>query len=351
MFDLEKIIRKNIRSIKPYQVSRDGYLDNPEAIFLDNCENNYGSPLGKGYERYPSSSQAALKATIAGYKQVHVTSLTLGNGSDELIDLLIRCFCEPRRDSILVCEPAFGMYRIYAQLNDVAVLNAPLLPPSFLADESLILERVNATTKILFLCSPNNPTGTSISHDQLKTIAGNFSGLVVVDEAYGEFSEKTSALDLVKDFPNIVILQTFSKAWGLASLRIGAAYGDPAVIAILNNVRPPFNISGTSQQILLQALKKADRLPELVNAILRQKQWLRKELEHFPFVKRIVDSDANFFLLEVDDAESIHRYLLDHDVLISNRSALQNCGNHIRISVGTESENQTLITLLNHYPE
>lgn len=349
MFDLEKITRKNIRAIEPYQVGRDRFAEDPEMVFLDNCENNYGSPLGKGYERYPSSSQAALRAAIAGYKKVNTENLALGNGSDELIDLLIRCFCEPGRDSILVCEPTFGMYRIYAQLNDVAVLNAPLLPFTFLADEALILERVEAHTTILFLCSPNNPTGTSINRDQLKTIAGNFSGLVVVDEAYIDFSEKASALDLVKDIPNLLVLQTFSKAWGLASLRIGAAYGNPGVIAILNKVRPPFNISGTSQQVLLQALNKADRFPELVKAVLQQKQWLKKELERLPFVKRIVGSDANFFLLEVTDAKSLQAYLSDHKVLISNRSALQNCGNHIRISVGTDTENQKLITLLNRY--
>lgn len=349
MFDLEKITRKNIRSIEPYRVNRDGYLENPEAVFLDNCENNYGSPLGKGYERYPSSSQTALRSAIAGYKNVNVTSLALGNGSDELIDLLIRCFCEPRRDSILVCEPTFGMYRMYAQLNDVAVLNAPLLPASFLADEALILKSVEATTTILFLCSPNNPTGTSISSAQLRTIAGNFSGLVVVDEAYSDFSEHPSALGLLNDFPNILVLQTFSKAWGLASLRVGAAYGSPEVIAILNKVRPPFHISGTSQQVLLQALTKADRLPELVNAVLLQKQWLRKELKHFSFIKRMVDSDANFFLLEVEDAESLHRYLWERGILTSNRSALQNCHNHLRISVGTETENQKLIELLNRY--
>lgn len=349
MFDLEKIIRKNIRSVESYQASRDACPENPEAVFLDNCENSYGSPLGRGYERYPSSSQAELRAAIASYKHVDVTGIALGNGSDELIDLLIRCFCEPGRDSILVCEPTFGMYRIYARLNNVAVVNAPLLPASFLADETLILKRVEATTTILFLCSPNNPTGTSINHAQLRTIAGNFPGLVVVDEAYHDFSEHPSALGLLNDFPNLVVLQTFSKAWGLASLRVGAAYGNPGVIATLNKVRPPYNISGTSQHLLLQALKQADRLPKLVNAILLQKQWVRKALEQFSFIKRIVDSDANFFLLEVEDAESLHRYLWDRGVVISNRSALQNCHNHLRISIGTETENQKLIALLNQY--
>lgn len=349
MFDLEAITRKNIHAIEPYQVWRDAYLENPEAVFLDNCENNFGSVLGKGYERYPSSSQAMLRAAIAKYKQVDVANLALGNGSDELIDLLIRCFCEPRRDSILVCEPTFGMYRIYAQLNDIAVLNAPLLTPSFLVDENLILKTVEDTTNLIFICSPNNPTGTSISSEQLKNIVGNFSGLVIVDEAYIDFSEKDSAFHLWNEFPNLIVLQTFSKAWGLASLRVGAAYGDRNVIAILNKVRPPFNMSDTSQQVLLQALKKADRMPELVNAVLVQKQWLRKELEVFSFIKKIVDSDANFFFMEVEDAESLHRYLLERHVLISNRSSLQNAYNHIRISVGTEAENQKLIALLKHY--
>jgi histidinol-phosphate aminotransferase len=349
MFDIETITRKNINSIEPYGVWRDTYLEDPEAVFLDNCENNYGSPLGKGYERYPSSSQSPLRAAIAAYKRVDVANLALGNGSDELIDLLIRCFCEPRRDSILVCEPTFGMYRIYAQLNDIAVLNAPLLNTSFLVDESLVLKTAEDTTRIIFICSPNNPTGTSIGKAQLKTIAGNFSGLVVVDEAYIDFSEKDSALGLLNEFPNLVVLQTFSKAWGLASLRVGAAYGSPGVIAVLNKVRPPFNISTTSQQVLLQALKKADRIRGLVNAVLLQKQWLRKELEIFSFIKRIVDSDANFFFIEVEDAGTLHRYLLDHHVLISNRSALQNSYNHIRISVGTETENRKLIALLKHY--
>ncbi len=349
MFDVETITRKNINAIEPYQVWRDAYLENPEAVFLDNCENNFGSVLGKGYERYPSSSQASLRAAIAKHKHVNVANLALGNGSDELIDLLIRCFCEPRRDSILVCEPTFGMYRIYAQLNDIAVLNAPLSADSFLVDESLILKTVEHNTRLMFICSPNNPTGTSISSEQLKNIAGNFSGLVIVDEAYIDFSEKTSALHLWNEFPNLVVLQTFSKAWGLAGLRVGAAYGDPGVISVLNKVRSPFNMSETSQKVLLQALKKAERMPGLVNAVLVQKQWLRKELQAFPFIKKIIDSDANFFFMEVEDAATLCRYLLERHVLISNRSSLQNAYNHIRISVGTDAENRKLIALLKHY--
>lgn len=349
MFNLEKITRKNISAIKPYVVSRDPYLENPEAVFLDNCENNEGSPLGKGYERYPSSSQAALREAVARYKQVGVGNLALGNGSDELIDLLIRCFCEPGRDSVLICEPTFGMYRIYAQLNDIAVLNAPLCPVSFLPDETLILKTAEANTKIIFICSPNNPTGTSIRSEQLRRICERFSGIVVLDEAYIDFSENASALELLGKFPNLVVLQTFSKAWGLASLRIGAAYGNPDVIAFLNKVRPPFNISGTSQQVAIQALEKADRMPELVKIVLLQKQWLRKELSAFPFIKQITGSDANFLFMEVDDALKLYGYLLERNVLISNRSAQQHCHNHIRISVGTEAENQKLISLLKHY--
>ena len=243
MFNLDSITRDNVKSLQSYKVWRDDFLDNKEAIFLDNCENNLGSPIGLGYERYPSSSQTKVKEAIAKYKNVNANQVTIGNGSDELIDLLIRCFCEPKHDNILVCEPTFGMFKVYAQLNNVEVLDAPLKKNSFLFDEQLILKTTNLRTKLIFICTPNNPTGTSISIDQLKTIASNFNGIVVVDEAYIDFSNKPSALALINEFPNIIILQTFSKAWALAALRVGVAYSNSEIIAILNKVRPPFNIN------------------------------------------------------------------------------------------------------------
>ncbi|MFN8117264.1 MAG: histidinol-phosphate transaminase [Bacteroidia bacterium] len=349
MFDLNKIQRENIKSLQSYKVWRDDYLENNEAIFLDNCENNFGSPLGLGYERYPSSSLSKLKEAIATYKNLESNQVAVGNGSDELIDLLIRCFCEPKQDNILVCEPTFGMFKVYAQLNNVEVLNAPLIKETFLFDEKLILKTVTVNTKLIFICSPNNPTGTSISIEQLKTIASNFNGIVIVDEAYIDFSEKQSAIGLISDYPNIIVLQTFSKAWGLAALRVGVAYSDTSIIEILNKVRPPFNINSNSQELILNALKKSSIKDTLVENILKQKTYLENELQQMPFVKNITESDANFLLIEVTDANKIFNYLLEKNILISNRSSLLNCENRIRISVGTEKENKQLITLLKQY--
>jgi histidinol-phosphate aminotransferase len=190
MFDVNTIVRENIKSLQSYKVWRDDYLDNSEAVFLDNCENNFGSPIGLGYERYPSSSQSKVKEAIATYKNINSNQVAIGNGSDELIDLLIRCFCEPKQDNILVCEPTFGMFKVYAQLNNVEVLNAPLTKETFLFDETINFKNYNISYKTIFICTPNNPTGTSISIEQLKTIATNFNGIVVVDEAYIDFSEK-----------------------------------------------------------------------------------------------------------------------------------------------------------------
>lgn len=349
MFDLNKIQRENIKSLQSYKVWRDDYLENNEAIFLDNCENNFGSPLGLGYERYPSSSQSKLKEAVATYKNLKSNQVAVGNGSDELIDLLIRCFCEPKQDNILICEPTFGMFKVYAQLNNVEVLNAPLIKETFLFDEKLILKTITANTKLIFICSPNNPTGTSISIEQLKTIALNFNGIVIVDEAYIDFSEKQSAINLINEFSNILVLQTFSKAWGLASLRVGVAYADASIIEILNKVRPPFNINSNSQELILNALKKSSIKDTLVENILKQKTYLENELQQLPFVKNITESDANFLLIEVTDANKIFNYLLEKNILISNRSSLLNCENRIRISVGTEKENKQLITLLKQY--
>jgi histidinol-phosphate aminotransferase len=349
MFNLDAITRENIKSLQSYKVWRDDYLDNSEAVFLDNCENNFGSPIGLGYERYPSSSQSKVKQAIATYKKVNLNQVAIGNGSDELIDLLIRCFCEPKQDNILICEPTFGMFKVYAQLNNVEVLNSPLKKESFLFDEQVILKTTNLRTKLIFICTPNNPTGTSISIEQLKIIALNFKGIVVVDEAYIDFSIKASALSLINEFENILVLQTFSKAWGLAALRVGVAYGNPSIIEILNKVRPPFNINSNSQELILKALNKSAIKDTLVDSILKQKTYLENELQQLPFVKNILESDANYFLIEVSNANDICNYLLEKTILISNRSSLLNCENRIRISVGTEKENKQLIDTLKQY--
>ena len=349
MFDINSLIRENVKSLQSYKVWRDDYLENADAVFLDNCENNLGSPIGLGYERYPSSSQIKVKEAIANYKNVNVNQVTIGNGSDELIDLLIRCFCEPNKDNLLVCEPTFGMFKIYAQLNNITVLNAPLTKNTFQFNEKLILETINPNTKLIFLCSPNNPTGTSLSLSFIENISKNFNGILVIDEAYIDFSNKESALSLINKLPNILVLQTFSKAWGLAALRVGVVYGNPNIIEVLNKVRPPFNINSNSQELLLKALEKSNIKDQLVIEILKQKQILKIELQQLSFVKNIIEGDANYFMIEVNDADKICDYLLNHTILISNRSSLLNCQNHIRISVGTETENKKLITLLKQF--
>lgn len=345
-FDINTITRDNIKSLTSYKVWRDDYLSQDDVIFLDNCENNYGSPLGKGYERYPSSSQQDVKEAIAKLKSVTPNQVVIGNGSDELIDLSIRCFCEPKRDNILICEPTFGMFSIYAKTNNIDVLNAPLKKEDFSFDIDLILKTKNNNTKLIFICSPNNPTGTSIKKEELILLCENFNGIVILDEAYVDFSEKGSLLKLIERFPNLLILQTFSKAWGLASLRLGIALGHPEMISILNKVRPPFNINGISQNLILQAIEKESLKNELIKNILNQKDVLKKELLALSFVDKIVDSDANYFLIKVKDANKVFEYLLSKGILISNRSSLLNCENHIRISIGTEEENKRLITEL-----
>lgn len=345
-FDIDKITRDNIKALSSYKVWRDEYLTQDDIVFLDNCENNYGSPIGKGYERYPSSSQTEIKKAIAQLKGTKDSQVVVGNGSDELIDLSIRCFCEPQQDSILICEPTFGMFSIYAKTNDINVLNAPLNQSDFSFNLELILKTKHDHTKLIFICSPNNPTGTSIKKEEVIQLCENFNGIVVLDEAYVDFSEKGSLLNLIDKIPNLLILQTFSKAWGLASLRLGVAFGNPEIISVLNKVRPPFNINGITQQLILQAIDKSSLKDNLIKNVLNQKAVLKKELLALSFVDKIIDSDANFFLIKVKDAKKGFEYLLSEGILISNRSSLLNCENHIRISIGTEEENKKLITAL-----
>ncbi len=349
MFKLESIIRKNVASIKPYQVTRDKYLSDEKVVFLDNCENNYGSVLGIGLERYPSSSQLEVKQAVAKYSRVKAENVLLGNGSDEIIDLLIRCFCEPKKESILICEPTFGMYKIYAQLNDVAVKSVALNKDDFKFDIDAIIKGMNKNTKLLFVCSPNNPTGTSISVNEVKLIASKFSGLIILDEAYIDFSVKKSLLGLVKTIPNLVVLQTFSKGWGLAGLRVGTVFANKEIIDVLAKVRPPFNLSALSQQLIISAIDGADGLNEILDKVKEQKRIALLKFKTFKFVKKVYESDGNFFLIEVEDAERLTTFLLKNKILISNRSSLLNCENHVRISIGTKNEMTKLYNVLKKY--
>jgi len=345
-FDLDSLVRKNIQKLKPYTITRDEYLDKPEIIFLDNCENNYGAPIEGNYERYPSSTQQQLKNAIASYQNISSNQIALGNGSDELIDLLIRCFCEPKVDSILTVSPTFGMYSVYAAISDANVIEVPLTSTTFQFDEEAILDATTENTKLMFLCSPNNPTGTSISYEQLEIILNNYNGIVIVDEAYIDFSEKASFKNLIFTYPNLLILQTFSKAWGLAKLRLGMLLGNKDIIAVINKVKPPYNINGITQELITKAIAEKDTKEIKVKKTLTQKNLVKNKLQKLPFVKNIIDSDGNFYLIKVKDAEAITKKLLNEGVLISNRSASIKGGNYIRISIGTELENQKLFNAL-----
>jgi len=349
MSPIKNKFRNNINELKSYQVSRDAFLNNDKVIFLDNCENNYGSALGKGLERYPSSSQDELKAMIAKYKSVDKNQLVLGNGSDELIDLLIRATCNPGKDNIIISEPTFGMYRIYAQLNDVAVLQVPLNKNNFDYDTDVVLKAINKNTKIVFVCSPNNPSGNSISKDSLIKLLQNFNGFVVVDEAYIDFSDKGSHLELIQQFNHLIIMQTFSKAWGLAGLRIGVAYADKEITETLNKIRPPYNIGTFSQQLLMTALEFPEITTRLIKKVKKQKIKMLDKLKPFSFIKKIYPSDGNFYLMKVVDSNRLCEHLKNHNLLISNRNALLNCKNHVRISVGTNKELNQLIDALKKY--
>ncbi len=265
------------------------------------------------------------------------------------VHLLIRCFCEPKKDSILICEPTFGMYKIYAQLNDVAVRSVALSKDDFKFDIDAIIKGINKNTKLLFVCSPNNPTGTSMSVNEVKLIASKFNGIIILDEAYIDFSDKKSLLGLIKTIPNLVVLQTFSKGWGLAGLRVGTVFANKEIIDVLAKVRPPFNLSALSQQLIISAIDGADGLNEILDKVKEQKRIALLKFKTFKFVKKVYESDGNFFLIEVEDAERLTTFLLKNKILISNRSSLLNCENHVRISIGTKNEMTKLYNVLKKY--
>ena len=349
MKKLKNNVRDNILKLQPYKVTRDSFLNLSGFIFLDNCENNWGSPLGKGLERYPSSSQSELKKEIASLHQLNDTQITLGNGSDELIDLLMKVTCVPGKSNVIVNEPTFGMYKIFAQINQVAVNSIKLSSKDFNYDADKILNAVNKNTRLIFICSPNNPTGNSISVEALIQLLKNFSGWVVVDEAYIDFSEQPSHLCLLSRYENLIVLQTFSKAWGLAGLRVGAAFSHPYIAAMLNKIRPPFNLSSFSQKTLSKAIRSKDKLKKLISRIKTEKQRVINLFSRYSFIEKIYPSDGNFLLLKVKDSRRLCLFLQERRILISDRSKQLNCKNHIRISIGTKQEMKKLLRELNNY--
>jgi histidinol-phosphate aminotransferase len=339
-FSLDSLVRENIKTLTPYASARDEFKGEAR-IFLDANENSLGSPLTKWYNRYPDPLQWELKKRISAIKNVPAENMMLGNGSDECIDLLIRAFCEPALDNIVICPPTYGMYEVCAHINNVAVKTAPLTP-LYQLDLNALQEVVDARTKLIFLCSPNNPTGNSLVREDVELVLNNFDGLVVLDEAYINSSE-------LSEYPNLVILQTFSKAWGLAALRLGMLFASQELVAVLNKIKPPYNINQATQELALQALDHLDNVNAMIKTLVDEREQLTAQLFQIPIVEKIHPSDANFILVKVKDAVAVYEHLKNRGVIVRNRSNVILCEGCLRITVGTPEENQELVQHLQQY--
>lgn len=346
-FDLYKLTRRNIRQLKPYSSARDEFAGEAK-VFLDANENSLGSPLRKWYNRYPDPHQQKLKEAISGVKNIDKASIFLGNGSDECIDLMFRCFCEPGKDNTIICPPTYGMYEVSANINDVEIRRANLLP-DFQLDLEAIESKVDESTKIIWICSPNNPTANSINYQDIEILLNNFPGLVVIDEAYINFSRQRSMLPELKEYPNLVILQTFSKAWGLAALRLGMAFASTAIIDILDKVKPPYNINQATQELALEALQEIGQVNDMIREIVAMREELARVFEKMPLVQKVYPSDANFLLVKVVGATEVYDYLLQQGIVVRDRSRVELCEGCLRITIGTEKENTNLVDALITY--
>lgn len=340
VFDITTRVRPNIRAMKPYSSARDEFHGDAE-IFLDANENPYPT----GFNRYPDPLQRKLKEKIAAMRKVSSGQIFLGNGSDEAIDLLIRAFCEPNTDTIVTTDPTYGMYSVCAAVNAVGVRTARL-QPDFDLDAEALLNAADGNTKIIFLCSPNNPTGNSLTRKKIHHVLSRFDGLVVVDEAYIDFSGSESMINDLRQYPNLVVLQTFSKAWGLAGLRLGMAFASEPIVAILNKIKYPYNINTRTQEIALEALENESQKEKWVTAILKERETLAIALDSVPAVRRVFPSDANFLLVQVDDAPATYAYLVKKGIIVRDRSRVTLCEGCLRITVGTPQENKSLIEAL-----
>jgi histidinol-phosphate aminotransferase len=345
--DINNLQRENIKNLRPYSTARDEYKGQAQ-VFLDANENSFGSPLDQNYNRYPDPLQLDLKDAISKIKGLPIENTFLGNGSDEAIDLLFRAFCEPARDNVIILPPTYGMYEVSANINNVEVRKVNLLP-SFQLDLEGIAEAIDSNTKIIFICSPNNPTGNSIIRTDIETILANFEGLVVIDEAYINFSKHRSFIPELTEYGNLVILQTFSKAWGLAALRLGMAFAARPVIDILNKVKPPYNINQATQDLALKALENIEQVNEWIKITVAERDSLSKELLKLELVKTVYPSDANFILAEVTDATAIYQFLVEQGIIIRDRSKVTLCEGCLRITIGTSLENKMLIQALKSF--
>lgn len=346
-FNLDTLVRENIKKMTPYSSARHEF-SGAATVFLDANENAFGSPLPVNYNRYPDPLQMPLKEKISQIKGVPASNIFLGNGSDEAIDLLFRIFCEPGKDNIIIFPPTYGMYEVCAEINNVAVKKVPLT-----TDYQLDLEAteasVDANTKMIFVCSPNNPTGNSIERSAIEVLLNNFDGLVVIDEAYINYARQKTFITELTEYPNLVILQTLSKAWGLAGLRLGMAFAGQPVIDYMNRVKYPYNINTATQQLALEALSNISSVNNWTKTTVVQKDNLSEALLALPVTEKVYPSDANFILVKMTDARRIYEYLAGRGIIVRDRSKVMLCDDCLRITIGTPEENNQLLEALKKY--
>ena len=343
IFNINNLVRENVKSMNPYSSARDEFedFDTADMIFLDANEN----PFENGVNRYPDPQQSNVKKVLAKLKKIQTNQILLGNGSDEVLDLIFRAFCEPKVDNVITLPPTYGMYGVLANIN--AVVNREvLLSEEFQPQVEKILEAVDENTKIIFLCSPNNPTGNSFSDKSVVYLLQNFKGLVVIDEAYIDFSKKQSWMNELDEYPNLVITQTLSKAYGLAGIRLGICYASPAIISVLNKIKPPYNVNELTQLRALDRLSNPEKIKSEIASIIAQREELLKVLIDVKFVEKIYPTEANFILVKVDDANKRYAELIAKGIVIRNRTTQPLCENTLRLTIGTESENTILMNAL-----
>lgn len=346
-FNLAAIVRKNIKKLTPYSSARHEF-SGAATVFLDANENAFGSPLPVNYNRYPDPLQAPLKEKISQIKGVPSPNIFLGNGSDEAIDLLFRIFCEPGKDNVIIFPPTYGMYEVCAEINDVAVQKIPLTP-DFQLDLAATEAAVNANTKLIFVCSPNNPTGNSINRSDIEVLLNNFDGLVVIDEAYINYARQKTFITELTEYPNLVILQTLSKAWGLAGLRLGMAFAGQPVIDYMNRVKYPYNINTATQQLALEALSNISSVNNWTKTTVTQKENLSEALLTLSITEKVFPSDANFILVKMKEARRVYEYLTGRGIIVRDRSKIILCEDSLRITIGTPDENNQLLEALKKY--
>ncbi|HRU63444.1 MAG TPA: histidinol-phosphate transaminase [Paludibacteraceae bacterium] len=338
--NINELLRENIKKLEPYSCARNDFKGEA-SIYLDANENPFNDP----YNRYPDPLQAELKEQFSKIKNISTSNIFLGNGSDEAIDLLYRAFCEPRIDNVVAIEPTYGMYRVCAEINDVEFRKV-LLNKKFDIEAYKLMDATNERTKIIWLCSPNNPTGNSLDGEEIRKILKWFRGIVVIDEAYIDFSNKESFLKEISQYPQLVILQTMSKAWGNAAIRLGMAFASEEIIQVLNKIKYPYNVNFLTQQHALKVLQDPFQMKKWVSILLEEREKLRNELSKLAIVEEIFPSDANFLLVKVKDANMIYQYLIKKGIVVRNRHNMPLCTNCLRITVGTPDENNVLINTL-----